>query len=313
MTFSWQHTGLYFTQAHVQQAQSAHDRAPYQQAWQALEAATPADALQIAQHAAFLSRFSTNSGAGADAVAALVEDAVWLVSNPDRDYLDSLFITLALAQCFELVCDHPDLSAEARDTWLSRFLEQINWLNTLPADAPYLENVWLGTLNVVAGIVLEREDILQAGAAHYQQTIQEGIHPEGYIAKVVAGEDDQTFSRQLLAVKALILAAEAAAHVGLDLWGFNQRGVSVITAAMYVLYYYYYPEKWRWSQGLDLESVQALVRQHGAFFEMLNHHTGPQKMIQRLLDDMRPLYDPYGGGYTTLTHGILPKRRGLFR
>jgi hypothetical protein len=37
--------------------------------------------------------------------------------------------------------------------------------------------------------------------------------------------------------------------------------------------------------------------------------------LKPLLEDLRPIYDPYGGGLTTLTHGVAlkPQRRGLFK
>lgn len=311
MPFSPQHSGLFFTQEHIQQARNMRDRPPLAQAWDAFEAAAPEDPLEAALHGGFAYRFGDSAAAGARAAAAL--QAILGRFQPQAmDHLEALAVALALAQSFELVRDHPALVAGERAAWLDQFFEQVNALNAVSGSAGYVELLWLGALNLAAGVTLEREDIFQAGVERYQQVIQEDIHPEGYISRAVEGEDGQTFYRQLLCVQALVLGAEAALHAGVDLWAYHQRGVSVMTAATYLMYYYYYPEKWRWDTGLTAEDAHTLIRQHGGIFEMINRYARPEKMIQRLLDDLRPIYDPYGGGYTTLTHSVIPRRRGLF-
>jgi hypothetical protein len=115
--------------------------------------------------------------------------------------------------------------------------------------------------------------------------------------------------RSVQAVTALTLMAEAAAHVGVDLWAYQVRGVSVTTAAIYPMYYFYVTDKWQW-EAIAPEQVQAIYRAHGGYLEIL-HHRLRHKDFKPLLDELRPLYDPYAGGLTTLTHGVVVKR-GLF-
>ncbi len=61
------------------------------------------------------------------------------------------------------------------------------------------------------------------------------------------------------------------------------------------------------------DEAQLLFRRYGGYLEMVNRRTG-YKDLKPLLEDLRPIYDPHGGGLTTLTHGVAvkPKRRGLF-
>jgi hypothetical protein len=105
-----------------------------------------------------------------------------------------------------------------------------------------------------------------------------------------------------------VLMAEATSHIGIDLWGYSARGVSVVTAASYLLYYYYYPDQWRWDTIAEVEA-KYLFEENGAFLEILNRRTRP-KDLKLLLDELRPIYN-LPGGQTTLTHG-LPARKGLF-
>jgi len=126
----------------------------------------------------------------------------------------------------------------------------------------------------------------------------------------------------LLCVQALTLIAEMAANSGINLWTHDKRGVSVLTAVTYPLYYYFYPEKWPWngeqwkpSDGVELETAQNLFRQHAAFLELAApRYSTPLKAIQMILDEIRPVYDRDGGGLLTLSHAAPKrKRRGLFR
>jgi hypothetical protein len=55
-----------------------------------------------------------------------------------------------------------------------------------------------------------------------------------------------------------------------------------------------------------------LFREHAGFLEIIaEHYKPPLKAIQMIHDDLRPIFDPFGGGLTTLTHAPAP-RRGLF-
>jgi hypothetical protein len=124
----------------------------------------------------------------------------------------------------------------------------------------------------------------------------------------VEAGDKRGFFRQLLTAQALVLMAEAAQHVGVDLWGYESRGVSAVTAASYLIFYYYYPQKWRWDKDLVEDDVQPLLRRHAGFLEMV-YRRRPLRDFQVLLKALRPVYDVWGGGLTTLTHGA-PLRRG---
>ena len=77
---------------------------------------------------------------------------------------------------------------------------------------------------------------------------------------------------------ALVLMAEAAAHCGVNLWAYNFRGVSVKTAALYPIYYFYTPEKWSWDEGITLDEAQALFRHYGGFLEILIHLTSSRSL-----------------------------------
>jgi hypothetical protein len=164
-------------------------------------------------------------------------------------------------------------------------------------------------LNLAAGIVLEDAARLTAGSAIYRDIIDHEVRPEGYLSAAVNQSGGGSFWRQLMAVNGLVLMAEAASHIGLDLWGYTSRGISVITAASYAIYYYYYPDQWRWDT-LSETDTSALFKAHGGWLEIINRHARP-KDAKLLLDDLRPIHDLSGGGLTTLSHA-LPARRGLF-
>jgi len=309
MMFNVSHLGLYFGISHVEQAKRQAQRLPYKAAWNTLHESTAANDLAIIQLNGLRYRFENDRRAGEGAVS-LIENPVGL--NQDAVYWDSLAETIVTAQCYEMLRDHPAFSALKQTQWRDWFLERVTHFNQKPFEMTQAESLWLGLLNVAAGIVLEDETVFEAGAAVYRQTIDESVRPEGYIAKAVETHDGQSLMNQVLSAQALVLMAEAAQHAGVDLWSYSQRGVSVLTATTYPLYYYFYPEKWPWETGLDLEYAAGLFRQHGGFLEILNRrYDRPLRAIRLILKDIRPVNDLYGGGLTTLTHGVA-ERRGLF-
>ena len=101
--------------------------------------------------------------------------------------------------------------------------------------------------------------------------------------------------------------AEMAAQAGLDLWSYDNRGVTPATAATYLLYYFYFPEKWKWSPGLTRQRTTDVIRREGAFLEIVNQRA-PLHAVDPLLEELRPLFCPWTGGLTTLTHSIPPVR-----
>lgn len=297
------HCGLYFTPDHIRDAQKSRDREPLSEAWSLLE--SDGQGLAALQRDGLRWRFLDDAAAGESAAQSLSDPALLNAHDDSSAYLDVLAETVALGQCFELVRDQIPAQAD----WLGRFAARVDELNRPGYEIIHLEQLWLALLNITAGVVLEDEARLEAGASVYRQTIDEAVRPEGYIPLAVDGKDGGSFYRQLLSVKALVLMAEAASHVGLDLWDYTSRGVSVTTASAYVIYYFYYPDQWRWD-ALETDAGKDLFRQHSGFLEILNRHARP-KDVKLVLDELRPIWDVTGGGLTSLTHAV-PLRRGLF-
>jgi hypothetical protein len=306
---NFQHFGLYFTPEHVQNARKNREREPFRTAWAYLgEQDAQPGTLAAIQWNGLRYRFDDDAQAGEQAVIDL-QTGIGLDVDGSLSDFDALAAVIALAQCFELVRDHPAWSPESRSGWLDRFTGLGDFLNRQPETITLVERVWTGMLNIVVGIVLEDETRLQAGADVYRQVIDHDIRPEGYLPLAVEGGDGGSLWRQMWAVGGLVLTAEAASYVGLDLWSYTSRGISVVTAASYLIYYYYYPDQWRWDTLAEADTKQ-LFKEQGAFLEMVNHLVRP-KDLKLLLDDLRPFYNITGGGLTTLSHA-LSARRGLF-
>jgi hypothetical protein len=304
-----EHCGLYFSKANITQAQKYAKRDPFKSAWELLRGNPPTTPLALTQWHGLRYRFDSDQRAGEQAVHDLRGSPP---SEHDLSYLDTVMTTLTLAQCIELVRDHPAFSAVQRRQSQEMLAAQVEALNTVE-DLHPVERIWLALLNLAAGIVLEDDTMTTDAAQVYRGVVDHGIHPQGFIRQAVEGQKDGgSLLRMLLAVKGLVLMAEAAKHIGADLWGYTNRGVSVVTAALYPLYYYYYPEKWQWDSDIDVEEAQRLFRTHGSYLEPLNAHIGrPTRAIDLILKEIRPVYDIWGGGLLTLSHGV-PMRRGIF-
>lgn len=172
-----------------------------------------------------------------------------------------------------------------------------------------LEHFWFGALQIGAGIVLNDVTLFEQGQAVYQMAIEQHIHPEGYFKGLVDVEEAMdTYHKQVSATTALVLMAEMAAYAGVDLWSIDNRGVTPLTATSYTLYYYYYPERWRWEDGLTLDAVKAIMENEGAFIEICNRRN-PLQAIEHLFEDLRPMFSVHAGGLTTLTHGTPAPRK----
>lgn len=304
--FNPQHCGLYFTTEQVQNARKHRDREPFAAAWQLLHDIEQDGDLPGAQGLGFRYVFADDDEAGLRALPLLLTA---LAAPIEQGYHDALATALALGQCIELL--RPLLIQEGQlDSALDTYSQRVAELLTPPDEALYVETVWLAALQVGAGIVLERENLFTTGTSTYLAVIDNDIHPEGYIKQAVSVPNGRTYEWQVLSVAALVQTAEMAAHAGEDLWAYDNRGVSVLTAAVYILFYYHFPEKWRWEDGLETEHVRALISQSGGFTEMLNLRHRP-RTIEAMLENHRPVYDVFGGGLTTLSHGRV-QRRGLF-
>ncbi|MBC8099594.1 MAG: alginate lyase family protein [Armatimonadetes bacterium] len=304
------HYGLYFT---AQQAQAAHTfakRRPLDTAWAGLDADTPTDPLAATVVDALRYRLRADDGAAQRALHHLNTMPPLDVDTP---LLTTIENTLAMAQAYELLRAYPGYAPHQQALWREGFMEQVAILNERDSyDLLHLERIWLALLNLVAGIVLERPPIFQQGAAVYEQVVTHDIRPQGYIPQAVEDSRGGSMARFVLSVKALTLMAAAAQTVGVDLWGMQSRGISVVTAGLYPLYYYFYPEKWQWDEGITLEDSAALFGQHGGYLELVNQQLGRRiRAVDLVLKQIRPVLDPYGGGALTLSHGV-PQRRGLF-
>lgn len=319
MMFQPNHRGLYFGHDDVLRANREGGREPLVGAWALLNTAeAEAQMLPGIVRNGLRYALKGDADAGEHGIAGLL----LLTTQPLEDsasYLQAAATLTAIIQCFEMLRSYPDFAR--RGEWLDWLFEQLSAINQPAFALAHHERLWLALVNVVSGITLERAPIFEEGVKIYQQTIDKYVHPEGYIKPAVEDHKDRDgLVRLLWSVKALVLMAEAAAHAGVDLWRYEFRGVGLITAALYPLAYYFRPEKWQWSRDpnpdaevppMTVEEVEPLFKQHGAFYEMVNRRLDKQKAVTLFLQAERPLFDPYGGGLTTLTHGIV-KKRGLF-
>lgn len=303
------HCGLYFTEAHVQQAQRERGSEPLRSAFLYLHEREQRGA-EAAQWHGFRYRFENDENAGELAVERL-ETCIDEPLTEDMTYLDTVAQTLMLAQSFELVRSHPAWSADGQARWLGLYQDRVNTLSASPYKDTQVENLWVAALVMMSGVLLESEELLDVSIEVFQRTIDTEISPRGHMPRAVEGGDGGSLYRQILSASALVLMAEAASHCGINLWDYNNRGVSAVTAAIYPIYYFYTPEKWRWDEGISTEETQLLFRRYGGYLEMVNRRTA-FKDLKPLLEDLRPIYDPHGGGLTTLSHGVPVKKRGLF-
>ena len=304
------HCGLFFSPEHIQLAQRERNQEPFLSAWLFLRDREQSGAAE-AQWCGLRYRFSDDHNAGESAVATL-EKYTDDTHSKANTFLEAVFETLTLAQSYEMVREHPAWTPDSRQSWLEFFSRRLSTLDHSPDKDTQVELLWTALLNLAGGVIFENETLIQNSAEVFQRTVTDDIRPQGHIPKAVDGKDGGGLYRQILAASALVLMAEAAAQIGIDLWGFSVRSVSVSTAAMYPIYYFYTPEKWPWDKDIDLHEAQNLFRQYGGYLEMLYRRTR-HKDLKPLLEDLRPVYDPCAGGLTTLTHGAVEKRRGLFK
>jgi hypothetical protein len=322
--FEPQHAGLFFSQPNIDAARQARDRAPLNAAWDYLLSAEPELPLARLQLDGLRWRFDSDTERGAAGVAAL--DTLLPEVPPDEQpLLAGLQDSVVLAQAIELVRDHPE-AASRLPNWCDLLAERSAYLDQRVVEPNIAEVLWQAALWAAAGVVLERDDLFQGAANTFRGAVDDEIHPEGYLpAAVDSGSAAANLSMQLQCVKALVLIAEMGRHAGVELWDYDNRGVSINTAMLYPLYYYFYPDQWRWvkevfkgghkieAETLDEADAEAIFRANCGPLELINRHHGqrPQRAVRMILDDLRPIYDLYGGGLTTLTHA-LAERRGLF-
>lgn len=318
MSFQIEHFGLYFGQKTLDAAKSErNDNKALQNAWQWLLAKEgdviferklkdreteqvvkgALSPLGQAIEAAFRYRFLDDSSAAEKTWAFLQNQAF-------RTMLDCI----PSAHLAELV--HPLVSA----AWKNTYAEATASYLAEYSDAEPLDKFYLIALGMLSGIVLENEKRIEDAANRFRQVIDEQIHPEGYIKPLHEGAKEAfpAYQNMLLALGALCLTAEAGEQIGLKLWKYEKRDVGLNTAASYLVYYYFYPDKWRWGTGLTEENTQTAMRENGAFIEILTSHVNPRG-VELLLDEQRPFFNPIFGGLTSLSHFKTEKRkRGFF-
>lgn len=318
MSYQIEHLGLYFGRKQVDAAKAeAETNKALQHAWQWLKskegdviferklkdqepeqvvkgALSP---LGQALEAGFRYRFLDDSSAAEKAWA-------FLQNYP----LDNITDLIAAAHLVELL--HPFVTP----SWKANYAEESAAYLAQYAEAADLDKLCLIALGMLSGVVLEDENRIESAATRFRQAIDEQIHPEGYIKPLHEGAKEAlpVYQKMLLGLGALSLTAEAGEQIGLKLWNYEKRDVGLNTAASYLVYYYFYPDKWRWGTGLSETDTQAALRDNGAFMEMLTSHVNPRG-VELLLDEQRPFFSPIFGGLTSLTHFKTEKRkRGFF-
>jgi len=315
--FEPQHCGLIFTDVQIQHARKNKKRAPLKSAWEDLQMHSHTDPLATIQWQGWQYRFNADMAAGEQAIISLQTEKD--TDDQALPYFDALGRAFVLAQCFEMLRDHPAYEMGKQAQYLDSFWDRISRLNERVYEPSLLETLWVMVMNAATAIVLEREPIFTQVTQVYRNIIDTEVHPEGYLADVVDYPEVESLRNQILAALALSLVAEMGANSGVNLWEYENRGVSAITAVTYPLYYYYYPEKWQWngepykpSDGVELEVGQQLFKAHPGFMEIADRrYDKPLKAIEMILGELRPVYDFYGGGPLTLAYAK-PKRRGLF-
>lgn len=300
MSLETNHIGLTFTNEHIEQAQNNSKLSPIEAALDFLLSKTGDDIFSSIYLAGLKYRFIDDTENGAQAVSQLL---AFRWEDTDTSYQADIQSHLSLAQSFEMLRDHPAWG-KSQVGWLSAFKERVLQVNQAPDSASLLDGLWLGALNVGAGVVLDDESLFQSGVDLYQMAIDSHIHPEGFLKGIVDEPDAKdTYLKQVSGTEALTLMAEIAEQASVDLWAYTNRGVSPITAATYTMYYYYYPEKWRWGDTPSLDDTRSIMAKHGAFIEIVNRRS-PMRAIDLLLKDQRPFFNVFGAGLSTLTHGI---------
>lgn len=211
-------------------------------------------------------------------------------------------------QTADLLQAEPTFSANAHDWYraIRQRYEQAVAQASQQADPHSADRLWAHTASVVVALFDDNPALLADGIAGLKEIV-DTIHPEGYLRLTVeAGNPLAAFTQMVDMTGALVLGAEAAQQAGENLWGYENRGVSINTAAAYVVSHYFYPQKWRWDGPLEAEAVTDVLVREGAFLEMAALRY-PLHATHLLLDDLRPLFSLHYGGLTTLTHAPRPE------
>lgn len=309
--FEPRHYALVFTEVQGRRAREQRDAEPLRSAWAALRRRRPTSTLLRAQQDALLYRLAADEDAGARALRSLPAAAT---EDAGVGRLAQIVALLLQAQCHELLHDHP--AFERRAAWLKDYAERVRAHLRAEDGLLHVERMWLNTLRLASAIVLEDERRFAMACDLFRDCVRQDLHFDGYIRAAAQGRRGGSLGRMLLTAQALALCAEAATLAGEPLWDFAARGVSALTPAPYLLYYYWYPEKWRWDGVADdgglppegdhappAEEARRLYRRHAGLWELAQARS-PSPDRQLLLAELRPVFDEWGGGPLTLTHAI---------
>ncbi len=195
MVLPIEHLGLYFGQAEIDNAKSQREKQEdLQSAWQWLLAsegeiikerkprekdADPALVVkpvltteQALIEQAFRYRFADDNHAG-QSVAQFFQNNFNLADQ--SSLFETITHTLLVAHAFEIV---RELIPDA-DSWLGNFSDFTDSLLQAYDEASYLEKLWLITLSIVSGVVLEDASRFEDGIALFRHVIDKDVHPEG--------------------------------------------------------------------------------------------------------------------------------------
>lgn len=304
MTFQPSHTGLFLPVTFLESSRAARESRTLISAWAVLEDTPPEDIFDQILWLAYRWRALEDTAAGQKALMLLhslddatIFDGTTLIEGDEAGDGPRL---VGLAHVVEMLRSHP----AATPALIQLFR---HWFDSAQLDTPSAASkFWRVAAQLALGVVLEDQASFDQGIAWFEDAIA-SLHPEGYVRDAVEPKDAYTYARQFSITCALSLAAEIGTNASVNLWAVNNRGVSAKTASAYVLYYLYYPEKWRWSAegDLTLEMTKPMMKHQAAFMEIV-HARSPLRSVDILLQQNRPLVSFTAGGMTTLVYGAPP-------
>ncbi len=321
--FEPQHCGLYFSADQKRRARELLHSDSLRGAWEALLRRRPTNAPEQMQQDSLLYRLNDDLEAGERALELLQSGEIAAPRGVGK--LAQIVNLLLQTQCHELLHDHPSFSA--RGAWLQDFTQRVDACLKQDEGLMHVEATWLNLLRLTSAIALEDEDRFSRACELFRESVGSDLHFDGYIRPAAEGRKGESLGRMLLTAQALCLCAEAASLAGEPLWEYDVRGVSALTPTPYLLYYYWYPERWRWDGDIEgdevpqegdgaprVDEARALYRRHAGLWELAQARS-PSPDRQQLLDELRPVFDVQGGGPLTLTHSTASdrpaRRRGI--
>ncbi len=304
MPFQPTHTGLFLPLSFLESSRAAAESKPLIAAWTALDSTPTDDVLLQLLWLSYRWRGLGDTEAGQKALMLLHSlDEAAIFARPDAERAGAGPSLVGLAHVVEMLRSHPAVTPALMQTFRHWTTETASLMTPfVPSSA------WRVTAQLARGVVLDDKTIFEEGVTWFEEAIA-NLHPEGYLREAVESKGAHTYADQFSIACALALAAEIATNVGVDLWAYANRGVSAKTAAAYVMFYLYYPEKWRWSEPgvLTAETMLPIIKDQAAFLEIV-HARSPLRSIDILLHNHRPFISFTGGGMTTLVYGAPPPR-----